>query len=43
MPTKTKPATKTVPVKVGNKVATASFTVVDGKQNQRDDRRHDGR
>ncbi|MGI5285676.1 hypothetical protein ACQEVF_20390 [Nonomuraea polychroma] len=43
MPAKTKPATKIVTVEVGNKVATASFTVVGGKQDQRDDRRHDGR
>ncbi|MGP3912886.1 hypothetical protein [Nonomuraea sp. 10N515B] len=45
LPAKTKPGSKTVSVKVGNKVATASFAVVGGKQQQRDDhgRGHDGR
>ncbi|MDP4510747.1 hypothetical protein [Nonomuraea turcica] len=41
-PAKSKPGKKTVTVKVGNKVATASFTVVDAKK-PRDDRHHDGR
>ncbi|RVX45555.1 quinohemoprotein amine dehydrogenase alpha subunit-like protein [Nonomuraea polychroma] len=41
-PAKAKPGQKTVTVKVGNKVATASFTVVDAKK-PRDDRHHDGR
>ncbi|MFI7703082.1 hypothetical protein [Nonomuraea sp. NPDC049480] len=43
VPAKTKPGSKTVSVKVGNKVATASFTVVGGKHDKRDDHRHDGR
>lgn len=43
LPANTKPGKKTVTVKVGNKVATESFTVVGGKRDQRDDRRHDGR
>ncbi|TMR20978.1 hypothetical protein ETD86_17140 [Nonomuraea turkmeniaca] len=41
-PAKAKPGKKTVTVKVGNKVATASFTVADAKK-QRDDRHHHGR
>ncbi|MGP3958154.1 hypothetical protein ACTWPT_19280 [Nonomuraea sp. 3N208] len=41
-PAKARPGEKTVTVKVGNKVATASFTVVDAKK-PRDDRHHDGR
>ncbi|MGN9847180.1 hypothetical protein ACTMTI_54775 [Nonomuraea sp. H19] len=42
VPSNAKSGNKTVTVKVGNKVATDSFTVVGGRD-QRDDRRHDGK
>ncbi|MFC4118811.1 hypothetical protein [Nonomuraea zeae] len=40
VPARAKAGSKTVSVKVGNKVATASFTVVAGKDRKHDDRRH---
>ncbi|AQZ68197.1 unnamed protein product [[Actinomadura] parvosata subsp. kistnae] len=46
VPSRTRAGSKTVTVKVGNKTATADFTVVAPKEPQRqdrDDRRHDGR
>lgn len=42
VPAHAKPGTKTVSVKVGNRVATATFTVV-GSGAQRDDHRHEGK
>lgn len=42
VPAHAKPGTKTVSVKVGNKTATAEFTVVRGGA-QRDDHRHEGK
>ncbi|WP_433435608.1 hypothetical protein [Nonomuraea sp. CA-141351] len=44
VPSKAKPGTETVTVKVGNKVATATFEVVGGRKPQRDDhRRHESK
>ncbi|MEU7855600.1 hypothetical protein [Nonomuraea sp. NPDC049141] len=42
VPAHAKPGTKTVSVKVGNRVATATFTVVSGGAH-RDDHRHEGK
>ncbi|MFD0469320.1 hypothetical protein ACFQ0B_14140 [Nonomuraea thailandensis] len=43
MPSKARAGSRTVSVKVGNRTATASFTVVAPRKQERDERRHDGR
>ncbi|UBU13067.1 hypothetical protein [Nonomuraea gerenzanensis] len=43
VPSKARAGSRTVRVKVGDKTATASFTVVAPKRQERDERRHDGR
>ncbi|GAA4915331.1 hypothetical protein HD597_010753 [Nonomuraea thailandensis] len=43
VPSKARAGSRTVSVKVGNRTATASFTVVAPRKQERDERRHDGR